>query len=99
MAWITKNSATAQVPRRAEPYLTDAMKAELRGTIIPRYETKLACTMPGLHLIQHEHGWIPLQAMEELADFLGLKPADVLDTASFYEEYWLKPKGEHLISV
>ena len=99
MAWITKNSAAARIPRRDEPYLTEAMKAELRDTIIPRYETRLACTMPGLHLLQHKHGWIPLQAMEELADFLGLKPADVLDTASFYEEYWLKPKGEHLISV
>jgi NADH:ubiquinone oxidoreductase subunit E len=99
MAWITKNSATMQVPRRAEPYLTEAMKKDLRERIIPRYETALACTMPGLHLIQHEHGWVPLQAMEELAAFLGIKPSDVLDTASFYEEYWLKPKGKHLVQV
>jgi NADH-quinone oxidoreductase subunit E len=99
MAWITKPSATAQVPRRAEPYLTAAMKQDLTSRIIPRYETKLACLLPALHLIQHEYGWIPAQAMEEIADFLALKPADVLDTASFYEEYWLKPKGKHLISV
>ena len=50
-------------------------------------------------LIQHAYGWIPAQAMEELATFLGITPAEVLDTASFYEEYWLKPKGKHLISV
>lgn len=99
MAWLTKNSAAAQIPRRSEPYLTEPMQRELREKIIPRYETKLACTMPGLHLIQHKYGWVPLQAMEELAAFLGIQPADVLDTASFYEEYWLKPKGEHLISV
>ena len=99
MAWITKNSAATQIPRRAEPYLTEAMQRELRDTIIPRYETRLACTMPGLHLIQHAYGWIPAQAMEELATFLGITPAEVLDTASFYEEYWLKPKGKHLISV
>ena len=99
MAWITKNSASMQIPRRSEPYLTDAMKKDLRERIMPRYETKLACTMPGLHLIQHEYGWVPLQAMEELAGFLGVSAAEVIDTASFYEEYWLKPKGEHLISV
>lgn len=99
MAWITKPSATMQIPRRDEPYLTAAMKSDLTDRIIPRYHTRLACIMPGLHLIQHEYGWVPLQAMQELADFLQLKPADVLDTASFYEEYWLKPKGKHLISV
>ena len=99
MAWITKQSGTMQIPRRDEPYLTPAMKDELKKRIIPRYETRLACTMPGLHLIQHEYGWIPAQAMEELADFLGISAADVLDCASFYEDYWLKPKGKHLISV
>ena len=99
MAWITKNSAATQIPRRAEPYLTEAMKRELKDTVIPRYETRLACTMPGLHLIQHAYGHIPAQAMEELASYLGITPAEVLDTASFYEEYWLKPKGKHLISV
>ena len=49
----------------------------------------MACLLPALHLIQHEYGWVPAQAMEEIAEALGVKPADVLDTASFYEEYWL----------
>ena len=40
-----------------------------------------------------------MQAMEEIAAFLELAPAEVLDTATFYEEYWLKPKGEYLIQV
>jgi NADH-quinone oxidoreductase E subunit len=99
MAWITKNSATMQIPRRDEPYLTPAMREDLKTRIIPRYETRLACTMPALHMVQHAYGWIPYQAMEEIADFLELKAADVLDTATFYEEYWLKPKGRHLIGV
>ena len=37
--------------------------------------------------------------MEEIAAFLELQPADVLDTASFYEEYWLKPRGRHLVGI
>ena len=55
--------------------------------------------LPALHAVQHEYGWIPVQAMEEIAAFLELSPAEVLDTASFYEEYWLKPKGNYLIQV
>jgi NADH-quinone oxidoreductase subunit E len=99
MAWITKNSGTMKIARRSEPYLTEAMKAEMREKVIPRYETPLACTMPALHMIQHEYGWVPAQAMEEIAAFLKIQPAEVLDCASFYEEYWLKPKGRHLVSV
>jgi NADH:ubiquinone oxidoreductase subunit E len=99
MAWITKPSATMQIARREQPYLTPAMREDLTKRVVPRYETKLACTLPALHMIQHEYGWVPPQAMEEIAAFLDLQPADVLDTASFYEEYWLKPRGKHLVSI
>jgi NADH:ubiquinone oxidoreductase subunit E len=40
-----------------------------------------------------------VQAMEEVAAFLEVSPAEVMDTATFYEEYWLKPKGKYLIQV
>jgi len=40
-----------------------------------------------------------LAALAELAEFLGLSPAEVMDTATFYEEYWLKPKGQYLVQV
>lgn len=99
MAWITKNSANMKIDRRAEPYFTAEMKQELADIILPRYATKRAATLPCLHMIQHAYGWIPAQAMEEIAALLSLTPAEVLDTASFYEEYWLKPKGEHVIAV
>ena len=99
MAWITKDSANAKVERRAQPYLTDAMRRDLTERVLPRYANKQAAMLPCLHMVQHEYGWVPAQAMEEIAAFLGLAPADVLDTASFYEEYWLRPKGRHLIQV
>ena len=75
------------------------MRDTMTREILPRYERKQGATLPALHMIQHEYGWVPPQAMMEIADFLGLKPADVIDTASFYEEYWMKPKGQHLIAV
>lgn len=99
MAWITKNSAGMKVARQDEPYLTEAMKADLKARMLPRYETRLAALLPCLHAVQHEHGWIPAQAMLEIAEFLGIKPSEVIDTASFYEEYWLKPKGKYLIQI
>lgn len=99
MPWITKDSAGAEVERRPEPYLTQAMKDELTRTVLPRYEQVKGALLPALHMLQQAHGWIPPQAMLELSEFLKIPAADILDTASFYEEYWLKPKGKHLVQV
>lgn len=99
MAWITKNSGTMRIERRAEPYLTPEMRDRLQRDILPRYQVAKGALLPCLHEIQHVYGWIPPQAMLEIAEFLAIDPSDVLDTASFYEEYWLKPKGQHLVSV
>lgn len=101
MAWITKNSASMKADDggRTEPYLTPAILADLRTTVLPRYETKLAALLPCLHAVQHAYGWVPPKAMQEIGDFLGIPPSQVYDTASFYEEYWLKPRGRHLVQV
>lgn len=99
MAWITENRRTATVERRPEPYLTAQMKDQLTRKYFPRYPTKRAVLLPALHLIQHANGWIPMQALEEVAAFLELPPAEVLDTATFYEEYWLRPKGQYLLQM
>lgn len=99
MPWITKDSANTQIPRRDEPYLTDAIKAEITSTYLPRYETKQGALLPTLHRVQEEHGMLPHQALMEIGEFLELTPGEVIDCASFYEEYWLKPKGEHVVAV
>lgn len=99
MAWITKNSGGATIERRAEPYLTGEIKDSITRTYLPRYETKMGALIPTLHAVQARWGWLPHQALMEIAEFLGLKPADVIDTASFYEEFWLKPKGKNIVWV
>ncbi|MDP6154326.1 MAG: NADH-quinone oxidoreductase subunit NuoE [Phycisphaeraceae bacterium] len=99
MAWIMKNSAAMAIDRRDEPYLTDRMKAELEADVLPRYPTRQAATLPVLHAVQHEHNYLPYQAVEEAAAFLGVSASEMLDTATFYEEYWLTPKGKYLIMV
>jgi NADH-quinone oxidoreductase subunit E len=99
MAWIVKPSATQQVEHRSEPYLTESMIAQLRDEVLTRYPTKQAAILPVLHEIQHHWNWIPWQAIEEAATLLDLKPADVYDTASFYEEFFLQPKGKYLVQI
>ncbi|MCA9304487.1 MAG: NADH-quinone oxidoreductase subunit NuoE [Phycisphaerales bacterium] len=99
MSWTTKNSAGTQIERRGEPYLTPHMRDELVNTYLPRYQVRKGALFPALHMVQHHYGWIPAQAMKEIAEVLTIAPSEVLDTVSFYEEFWDKPKGQHLISV
>lgn len=99
MAWIMKNSAGAQVERRPEPYLDEALKVELESTVLPRYPTQRAAVLPVLHALQDKHHWLPLQAIEEAAAFLNLPASEVLDTASFYEMFHSRPRGKYLILI
>jgi NADH-quinone oxidoreductase subunit E len=98
MAWLVEDRRAEKVAA-GEPLLTEALKSHLREKYFPRYPTRRAVTLPALHLVQHTYGWIPMQAIQEVAEFLELAPAEVLDTATFYEEYWLRPKGKYLLQV
>jgi NADH-quinone oxidoreductase subunit E len=98
MAWIAEDRRNAVV-EKGTPYLTDDMKIDIANKYFPRYPTKRAVLLPTLHTIQHRYNWIPTAAMEEIAAFLEITPAEVMDTATFYEEYWLRPKGKYLIQV
>jgi NADH-quinone oxidoreductase subunit E len=98
MPWISEDRRQALVDQ-GKPLLTEEMKRYLREKYFPRYPTRRAVLLPALHLAQHEYGWLPQQVLKEIADFLEIAPAEVLDTASFYEEYWLKPKGKYLVAV
>jgi NADH:ubiquinone oxidoreductase subunit E len=56
--------------------------------------------MSGLRLAQREYGgWLPPEALREVADALDLTPAHVQAVASFYDMYHLAPVGKHMVEV
>ena len=99
MAWIIKDSAHEQIERRDEPYLTEAMMTELERDLMPRYATRQAALLPICHTVQHAHGWLPYQALEEVAEFIGISFGEVIDSVTFYEEFHLHPTGKHHIQL
>jgi len=99
MAWIVQPSATTRIATRPEPYLTAELRAQFERELLPRYEERRGALLPILHVIQHAHHCIPHQAMKEIAEFLGIAPADVLDTMSFYEEFSIEPRGRYVIGI
>jgi NADH-quinone oxidoreductase subunit E len=99
MGWTAKPSATTQIERRDEPYLTDEMKNHYTAELVPRYEQKQGALLPILHDVQERHRCIPYQAIIEIAEFLEITAAQVLDCVSFYEELATEPLGQHVVAV
>jgi NADH-quinone oxidoreductase subunit E len=64
-----------------------------------RYPTRRSAVMDALRLAQERHGWLPPQAIREVADALDDTPAYVYSIASFYDMYHLEPVGRHLVEV
>lgn len=67
--------------------------------IIARYPRKRSALIPLLHLAQEQDGYVTEEAMEHIAELVGITPAEVLGTASFYEMFKREPVGEYLVNV
>jgi NADH-quinone oxidoreductase subunit E len=61
------------------PEMIDAIQA-----YFPRYPSRQAVTLPALHIVNDKLKHVPLQAVVEVAELLGLAPAEVQDTLTFY---------------
>ncbi len=70
-----------------------AIKAQMAN-----YPTKRSAIMPALHIAQREYGWLPDEAIKEVADLFGLTATEVGSVASFYTMYFRKKIGQHVIS-
>jgi NADH-quinone oxidoreductase subunit E len=68
--------------------------------IAKQYPVRRSAVMPALRLAQEAHGgWLPLEALRQVADALDLTPAQVEAVASFYDMFNLEPVGRHLVEV
>jgi len=65
-----------------------------------RYPDPTSAVLPALRLAQEEHdGWLPPEALREVADALEVTPAYCLSIASFYDQFRLEPVGRTLVEV
>ncbi len=67
--------------------------------IISLYPQSRSALVPLCHLAQSQDGWLTPDAMENIAELLGLQAAEVLGTASFYDMLHTEPVGKYLIGI
>ena len=58
-----------------------------------------SAVMPLLYLAQSVQGNVTREALQEVADLLGLRTAEVEAVATFYTMLRLRPTGRHVVSV
>lgn len=52
-----------------------------------------------LQRVQEEYGYLPQEALAEIAGFLRMPPSHVFSVATFYAHFYLTRRGDHLVRV
>ncbi|HVA43208.1 MAG TPA: NAD(P)H-dependent oxidoreductase subunit E [Acidimicrobiales bacterium] len=81
------------MPRLAGPNLERAKET------IGLYPQARSALVPLCHLAQEQDGWLTPEAIEHIAELLGLTPVEVLGTASFYDMLHTDPVGRNLVGI
>ncbi len=71
----------------------------LAKEIIGRYPHPKSALIPLLHLAQEQDGHVADDAMVHIAELVGITPAEVVGTCSFYEMFKREPVGDYLVNV
>jgi NADH-quinone oxidoreductase subunit E len=76
-----------------------ARNERLAREIISHYPRPKSALIPLLHLAQEQDGYVAADAMEHIAELVGVTPAEVLGTCSFYEMFKREPVGRYVVNI
>ena len=93
-----RNTAEPPPPFQPSAPLPEADASTL-GAILARHEGELGHMLPVLQEINQSFGYLPRLVLEHLAGLWGLRLAEVLRVASFYDRFNLKPTGRHVVEA
>jgi len=67
--------------------------------VINQYRGQKWSLIPLLQVIQEEFGYIPPDAINPVAESLGLFPSQVQGVITFYSQFYTSPRGRHIARV
>ena len=67
--------------------------------IMARFPRVRSALIPLVHLAQEQDGHVTEDAMEHIAELLGITPAEVYGVASFYSMFSMKPRPASVVHV
>jgi NADH:ubiquinone oxidoreductase subunit E len=72
---------------------------EQLSQVLAQYRGQRGTLVPILEKVQEELGYLPEEAISEIANFLGLSKNEVYGVASFYALFRFERRGEHTLRV
>ena len=67
--------------------------------LLELYPHPRSALVPICHLAQEQDGWLRPEAVNEIAELVGISAAEVIGTASFYDMLHTEPVGRYLITL
>ena len=68
-------------------------------TILDRYGSEESSLLAIMQDIQAEENWLPREALQRVAERVGVSVARMYRLATFFEAFHLEPRGEHIWTV
>ncbi len=84
--------------RRAPIEVPSALRADIEAHMA-LYPDSRSAALPALEAAQRVHGWCSPEAIEQVAEVMGVTPAYLAAVATFYDMLETEPVGKHSIYV
>jgi NADH-quinone oxidoreductase E subunit len=78
--------------------ISEQAKQRMRN-LASRYPVARSAVMPALYIAQQEEGYITQEALQAVAEAIGITVDDVESVATFYTMYYQQPPGRKVIKV
>ncbi len=76
--------------------LTAEERSEIEAELA-RYPARQSVSIDAMRIVQRHRGWISDESLRDIAEFLGMSPADLDGVATFYNLIFRQPVGRHVI--
>ncbi len=64
---------------------------------LPHYPSREALSIDAMKIVQRRRGWVSDEAIDDIAELLGISTAELDSVATFYNLLFRKPVGRHVI--
>jgi NADH-quinone oxidoreductase subunit E len=67
--------------------------------ILEKYKNVRGALIPVLQMVQAEYGYLPEPVVDLISERLHVSVHEITGVATFYAQFHLKPRGQHIIKV
>ena len=66
---------------------------------VKKFPTPKGAVLMALRIMQDRHNWLPDEAIDAVAEYLGMSKREVYEVVSFYSMYRRRPGGKHYLKI